>query len=63
MKDCNGRTIHEGEIVCIPNHPDFLYKESWVVVDFLGCTKDFILQHFITHEIKVFSQKDVSATY
>lgn len=63
MKDCKGRTIHEGELVSIPNHPEPMLQDSWMVLDCLPCMNDFVLQHFITHEIKIFSQKDVQATY
>lgn len=63
MKDCKGRTIHNMELVQIINHPEIFFNDYWMVILFVEATKDFVLQHYITKEIKIFSQKDVQATY
>ncbi len=63
MKDRNGNKIYEGQIVHVCNHPEEFMEDSWVVLDFLSCMNQFVLQHFITHEIKIFSQSDVERTF
>jgi hypothetical protein len=62
MRDRNGIEVYENQIVRVLNHPTEL-QENWMVVDFLGCTKDFVVQHFISHEIKIFPQKDIEIAF
>lgn len=63
MKDHNNHTVHEGEVVRVINHPEIFTKESWVVIDFIAITKDFVLQEYLSHEIKVFNYIDVERSY
>ena len=35
MKDKNGTEVHFDEIVSIINHPDEMFKETWMVISYL----------------------------
>jgi hypothetical protein len=63
MRDHNDHILHEGELVFVLHHPEVFISDSWMVLDFLGCTKDFVLQHYISNEIRIFNQRDVERMY
>jgi len=65
MKDRNGKTIHEGELITIIDRPDIMSAEYWTVFDCVeyGVSTDFVLKNAITNEIKIVSQRNIQRTY
>jgi hypothetical protein len=66
MWDCNGKRIHEDELVKVINRPDIDSEiDFWVVFACLqyGVFIDFVLKHCVTDEIKIVSQANIKRTY
>lgn len=64
MKDKNGKTIHEGELITIVDRPDLVGSaEYWTIFDYIGATNDFVLKNAITNEIKIVNQSNIQRTY
>jgi hypothetical protein len=66
MFDCDGKRVHEGELIKLVGRPDLADSaDYWTVFDCLtvGIYTDFILKNCITNEIKVVSQVNIKRTY
>jgi hypothetical protein len=66
MRDCNGKIIHEGELITIVDRPDLVGSaEYWTIFDYIeaGSFINFVLKNAITNEIKVVSQSNIQRTY
>lgn len=66
MKDCDGKVVHELELIEVVNLPEFNDAVNfWVIFDCLevGIFVDFILKHVVTNEIRIVSQKNIKRTY
>lgn len=63
MLDCDGKKVHEGELITIVNRPDLVLTEYWSIFDFIEATSDFVLRNCITNEIVVLSQSNIKRTY
>jgi hypothetical protein len=61
MKDRNGKTIHEGELITLVNRPDIFMREYWTVFSCIGTI--FILQNATTNQIVCVEQQDIQRTY
>jgi hypothetical protein len=66
MYDCEGKKVHEGELIKIIDRPDLAASaDFWTVFDCLevGIFTDFILKNCVTNEIKIVSQANIKRTY
>jgi hypothetical protein len=67
MFDCDGKRIHEGELIIIVNRPDIvaISADYWTIFDVLvyGVYTDFVLKNCVTNEILILPQSNIKRTY